>query len=96
MWPRGMARANLNLWFKGLAPSPELRHWFNHEPAKWPEFQKRYQAELARAPEIVTKFMAAFKGHSVVTLLYGAKDEQHNQALVLKNYLSGSVLDGGL
>ena len=87
MWPRGVKKEKLEtvLWMKDAAPSDELRQWFNHDPEKWEEFRKRYLKELQR-PEARAMLHeireAAKKG--TVTLVYGAKDEKHNQALVLK------------
>lgn len=91
VWPRGISkeRADLLIWEKVVAPSPELRKWFAHDPAKYPEFKDKYLAELKTDPEkqnAVKKIQdLAAKGR--VTLLYGAKDEQDNQAVVLKEYL---------
>lgn len=87
IWPRGIKKEKLDtaLWMKDAAPSDELRKWFNHDPAKWVEFRKRYLKELQR-PQARTMLHeireAAKKG--TVTLVYGAKDEEHNQAVVLK------------
>ena len=87
LWPRGVKKEKLEtvLWMKDAAPSDELRQWFNHDPEKWEEFRKRYLKELQR-PEARAMLHeireAAKKG--TVTLVYGAKDEKHNQALVLK------------
>lgn len=86
LWPRGLSKADLayDQWCKDLAPSAELRRWFDHQVEKWPEFCKRYRAELhtpeqqARIQEIIR----AAKG-SRITLIYGAKDQEHNQAVVL-------------
>lgn len=88
LWPRGISkeRANLDRWEKDLAPTTELRHWFGHDPNKWDEFQERYRAELADKGEALTQIKRdASKG--VVTLLYAAKDEEHNNAVVLKQYI---------
>lgn len=89
LWPRGISKekARLSLWLKEIAPSDELRRWFNHEEAKWPEFRRRYREELERNQEAVRGFFAAVKGCDKVTLLYGAHDEKHNQAVVLREYL---------
>ena len=88
LWPRGLSKesAKVDLWLKEIAPSNDLRKWFAHDPAKWPEFQKRYEEELKSQPEgiAVLKHQAA---HAPVTLLYGAKDAEHNQAVVLQNLL---------
>ncbi len=88
LWPRGISKqqAVLDEWMKEIAPSAELRKWFGHEPAKWAEFQRRYKAELRqhhaeleRLREIATK--------GTLTLVYGARDEQHNDAVVLREVL---------
>jgi uncharacterized protein YeaO (DUF488 family) len=86
--PRGIKREALALddWLRDLAPSDELRHWFGHDPAKWEEFQKRYFAELDKKPETWRPLQeAAQRGD--VTLLYGARDEEHNNAVALARYL---------
>ncbi len=89
LWPRGLSKekAALDLWAKELAPSEDLRKWFNHEPEKWPEFEKRYTAELKENPAL-KDIRRTVAEHKVVTLLFGAKDETRNQAVVLKNFLS--------
>lgn len=89
LWPRGLTKekAKVDLWLKDIAPSTELRKWFAHDPAKWSEFQTRYKAELKHNPEPVALLKKeAAKGP--VTLLYGAKDEQHNEAIVLQKLLN--------
>lgn len=90
LWPRGISKekAHLDLWLKDIAPSTELREWFNHEAAKWPEFKRRYWEELEKAPAAVREFRDATRGKDTVTLVYGAKDEQHNQAVALQEFLS--------
>lgn len=92
LWPRGMSKekARIDLWLKDIAPSNELRRWFNHEAARWAEFQRRYTEELDAAPDAVRAFREASGGRETVTLLYGARDEEHNQALVLQDYLNGT------
>ncbi len=88
LWPRGLTKekAHVDLWLKEIAPSTELRKWFSHDPAKWAEFQTRYKAELKNNPEqVVLLKKEAAKGKT--TLLYGAKDEQHNEAIVLQQLL---------
>lgn len=88
LWPRGVSKdaAHIDLWCKEIAPSPTLRKWFNHEPEKWPLFRQRYLAELENRPAEVAQLRAqAAKGR--VTLVYGAKDGEHNHALVLKEFL---------
>lgn len=90
LWPRGLskARAAIDQWLKEVAPSNELRQWFGHDPEKWPEFRKRYRAELKDNPALAELRALSRKG--TVTLVYSAKDELHNQAVVLRQ-----VLDGG-
>ena len=89
LWPRGFTKekAGIDLWLKEIAPTTELRKWFNHEPSKWQEFQKRYQQELENNEEQVSKLSDQLKS-GAVTLIYSAKDEQHNAAIVLKEWLS--------
>lgn len=88
LWPRGLSkeRAAVDLWLKDVAPSPELRKWFNHDPAKWKEFQRRYRAELKEKKDAVKLLKQKIK-EGVVTLVYAAHDEEHNGALVLKQVL---------
>ncbi|MCC7021373.1 MAG: DUF488 domain-containing protein [Thermomicrobiales bacterium] len=88
LWPRGVskARADLDAWVKDVAPSTELRTWFGHDPAKWDEFARRYRHELTEHPEAVQELVDA-AGTGPVTLLYAARDEQHNEALVLQKLL---------
>ena len=89
LWPRGLTKekAHVDLWLKDVAPSDELRKWFAHDPAKWPEFRARYKAELRhnRAQFTLLKEAVA-KGPA--TLLYGAKDTEHNEAAVLQDLLN--------
>ena len=88
LWPRGLKKedAHIDLWLKEIAPSTELRTWFKHEPAKWPEFKKRYFKELKTKKELLDSLIE--KSHKgTVTLLYGAKDETHNNAVALQEYL---------
>jgi len=88
LWPRGMKKedANITLWLKDIAPSPELRKWYGHDPDKWPEFKKRYKQELKENEEIVSELREKAKEH-VLTFVYAAKDEERNSALVLKEFL---------
>ncbi len=90
LWPRGVAKAtaHIDLWLKDIAPSTELRQWFNHDPAKWEEFRRRYQAELKEKTALLATITEQAKTHPV-TLLYGAKDEEHNEAVVLRDFLLG-------
>lgn len=88
LWPRGLSRdkAAVDLWLKEIAPSTELRQWYAHEPEKWPEFRRRYFAELNRHPETVSELRTAI-GKGPATLLYAAKDSGHNNAQALLEYL---------
>lgn len=92
LWPRGVSKeaARLDEWMKGIAPSPELRKWFDHEPGKFDDFKKRYETELSGKKELIDKLMNKAEDHPV-TLLYAAKDETHNHAIVLKDFLEKHV-----
>ena len=89
LWPRGIKKEDLHLdaWPKTLAPSTELRKWFAHDPDRWPEFRKRYRAELKQigATKLIRELMASLKRANTITLLYGAKDQEHNEAIVLRD-----------
>ncbi len=76
----------MDLWLKDVAPSPELRKWFGHDPAKWKQFERRYWKELQQHKEAVALLRQKAK-KSTVTLVYAAKDEQHNGALALKRFI---------
>ncbi|TPI37027.1 DUF488 domain-containing protein [Mesorhizobium sp. B3-1-6] len=91
IWPRGVSKkdAELTLWLKEIAPSDALRKWFGHEPERWAEFQKRYRAELDANGDAVAE-LRALLGRGKVTLLYGAHDEAHNNAMALAGYLRGA------
>jgi uncharacterized protein YeaO (DUF488 family) len=90
LWPRGLskARADLDLWLKDVAPSTELRQWFGHDRARWAEFQKRYRKELRGKTEAL-RLLRQKSGQGAVTLIYAARDEKHNGALVLRDFLQG-------
>lgn len=90
LWPRGLtkAKATVDLWLKDIAPSTELRKWFGHESSRWEEFKKLYRAELKGKDEQVSLLKRQVK-KGAVTLVYGAKDEEHNEAIVLKEFLDG-------
>lgn len=89
LWPRGLTKekANIDLWLKDIAPSTQLRKWFNHDPEKWNEFKKRYLAELNENKKSVAMLKEQLTNGDV-TLIFGAKDEEHNEALVLKELFS--------
>jgi len=88
LWPRGLtkAKADVHLWLKEIAPSTELRKWFGHDADKWVEFKTRYRAELKGNDGQVALLKEKIK-KGVVTLVYGAKDEAHNEAVVLQEFL---------
>lgn len=90
LWPRGVSKADAALddWMKDIAPSTALRQWFGHEPKRWPEFQRRYKAELKQHAGDLDRIRALAK-KGTVTLVYSAHDEEHNDAVVLKNVLMG-------
>jgi len=95
LWPRGVSKekAAIDLWLKEVAPSTALRQWFNHDPALWEEFQRRYRAELDANGEVVGQLKDVIRAGKT-TLVYGAKDEAHNDAVVLAAYLEGSTSAG--
>ena len=88
LWPRGVSkeRAALDLWLKDVGPSDELRRWYGHVPERWPEFQRRYCEELA-SNEAMAELREVVREHPVVTLLYGARDSERNEAVVLAEEL---------
>lgn len=89
LWPRGIKKENahIDLWLKEIAPSTELRQWFGHEIEKWESFERKYLTEINQNKEATEKLLEAIKENREVTLLFGAKDEQHNQAVVLQYWL---------
>lgn len=89
LWPRGLTKekAALDLWLREIAPSDALRKWFHAAPREWPEFQKRYRAELRKNAEALARLKEIVRSDKTVTLLYGARDEKHNQAVVLRKLL---------
>ena len=89
LWPRGMSKEkeHLNLWLKDIAPSNELRKSFGHDPAKWSMFKKEYATELKNNPDAVKQLKELHKQHKTITFVYGAKDEEHNNAVALKEIL---------
>jgi uncharacterized protein YeaO (DUF488 family) len=93
LWPRGVSRehAHIKLWLKEIAPSDALRKWFGHDPKKWAQFQQRYRKELAPRKDLLEQVKHLEKEHGTVTLLYGAKDEEHNQAVALAQFLKGAA-----
>jgi uncharacterized protein YeaO (DUF488 family) len=89
LWPRGLKRdaAKIDVWLKDIAPGTALRQWFGHDPSRWTEFQRRYRRELADHPEAVAALRGLIKANNRVTLLFAAKDAEHNNAVALKNFL---------
>lgn len=89
LWPRGLSKekAGVDVWLKDIAPSDLLRKWFGHDPKKWSEFAKKYEAEIAKNTESLATLKQLVKEHKTVTLVYGAKDTEHNQAVVLQHVL---------
>ena len=96
LWPWGMKKENLimDAWLKEVAPSTELRRWFGHDPAKWDEFQRRYRAELDANPD-AWKLLLKSARQGNVTLLYSARDTEHNNAIVLKSYIKERLAASG-
>ncbi|MDI1253066.1 DUF488 domain-containing protein [Thermomonas sp.] len=95
LWPRGLTKekAQVDLWLKEIAPSTKLRKWFGHDPDKWTEFQKRYRAELRGNDEQVAELKEAI-GNKKATFVYGSKDEIHNAAIVLMDFVKGRAGKG--
>jgi len=89
LWPRGLSKEKigLDLWMKDIGPSNELRKWFNHDPAKWEEFRKRYKIELKDKKDLIDRLSKLEKEYGKLTLLYGAHDTEHNQAVVIAELL---------
>jgi uncharacterized protein YeaO (DUF488 family) len=88
LWPRGLTKleAKIDLWLKEIAPSTELRRWFGHDPDKWDGFRQRYQKELRDKDDLIKLLKRKAKA-GTITLIYAARDEEHNSALVLKQFL---------
>jgi uncharacterized protein YeaO (DUF488 family) len=88
LWPRGVSKssARIDLWLKEIAPSAALRKWFGHDPAKWNKFRVRYFQELQKQGETVEQLVEHVR-HGTVTLVYGARDQEHNDAVALKEFL---------
>jgi uncharacterized protein YeaO (DUF488 family) len=89
IWPRGLNknRAKVDLWMKEIAPSTGLRRWFSHDPDKWEDFKKKYSAELEEESELIVKLKQIENEKGIITLLFGAKDEKCNNAIVLSDLL---------
>ena len=95
LWPRGVKRstANIDLWLKDVAPSDELRHWFAHDPSKWKEFQAKYRKELAGSKPL--EELVHLVRTADVTILYAAKDTEHNNAVVLEGIIEERLKNDG-
>jgi uncharacterized protein YeaO (DUF488 family) len=89
LWPRGVTKqkAAIDLWLKEIAPSNELRTWFSHDPSKWSEFQRKYREELRGKKKSLDAIRSIERQKKSVTLVYGAKDTNHNNAIVISNVL---------
>ena len=96
LWPRGVSKedARLDDWLKEIAPSSDLRKWFGHDPQRWTEFQKRYREELKQHEDML-RHLRELASEGTVTLVYGAKDEEHNDAVALRDMLLGRKIDDG-
>lgn len=95
LWPRGVRKTDLQLdtWAKALAPSTELRKWFGHDPNRWSEFRKRYRAELteSHASKSMDEILDAAKRTKTITLVYGATDTEHNEAIILRSLFERAI-----
>lgn len=91
LWPRGIKKADaaIDRWLRDIAPSAKLRQWFGHRPERWLEFRRRYLAELRERSELIEEIRKAARA-GPVTLVYAARDEAHNDAIVLKKVLTGA------
>ena len=89
LWPRGLTKeqAHVDEWMKEIAPSDALRKWFGHKPERWSDFQKRYRGELRKKKDAIALLRKMERKHGTVTLLFGANDVEHNQAVVLRDLL---------
>ena len=89
LWPRGLTKeaAHVDEWMKEIAPSDALRKWFGHKPERWADFQKRYRSELRKKKNLIGSLRKMERKHGTITLLFGANDKEHNQAVVLCNLL---------
>jgi uncharacterized protein YeaO (DUF488 family) len=96
LWPRGLRResARIDVWSKDIAPSDDLRKWFNHEPEKWGIFRKRYFAELDRQPDAIDMIVKMGR-KGTITLVYGSKEERYNNAVALKEYVEARSAASG-
>jgi len=95
LWPRGLTEesARVDLWLRRIAPTTELRKWYRHDVEKWPEFQKRYESELAAHGELLDLILDIERHRKIVTILFGAKDVEHNEANVVLTVLKRRATD---
>ncbi len=93
LWPRGLSKrsGSIDLWLKEIAPSTDLRKWFAHDVSKWGAFRRKYLAELKQNQELLNVLRDLEAEHGTITLLYAAKDEKHNQAIVLGSLIARKV-----
>ncbi len=91
LWPRGLSKdsAKIDMWLKDIAPSDRLRKWFAHDPKKWPEFKRRFRSEIEKSKESVLTLKKLEKEKKKITLVFGARDEEHNNAVVIRDFLRG-------
>jgi len=91
LWPRGLSKedAAIDLWLKDVGPTTTLRKWFGHDPVKWNAFKQKYKNELRDAQTLVHQLQTLESEQGTITLLYGAKSEEHNQAVVLREFMRG-------
>ncbi len=89
LWPRGLTKANahIDLWLKEIAPSPALRQWYAHEVDRWPEFKRRYEVELRERSDVLEELLEHARSHRTTTFVYAARDEEHNSARVLRDFV---------
>lgn len=95
LWPRGISKkeADLTDWWKEIAPSDDLRKWFNHDPEKWSEFKKKYKKELSDKKSNLENLLNDLDKRQRITLLYGTKEKDHNQAVVLKEFIESMEIE---
>ncbi|HEX9756639.1 MAG TPA: DUF488 domain-containing protein [Nitrospiria bacterium] len=91
LWPRGLPKekAKIDLWLKEIAPTDQLRKWFSHDPKKWDEFKAKYRTELKDKKESLEKVRKLEREEKIITFLYAAKDQKHNNAVALKEVITG-------
>jgi uncharacterized protein YeaO (DUF488 family) len=96
LWPRGVSKADAHLdeWVRDLAPSTELRQWFGHDPQRWEEFRRRYRDELGGHADVVARLVDVAR-HRRVTLVFGARDTAHNDAVVLREVIDAALAHAG-